>query len=733
MEFQAKINLRKNKIFVQVEKAPVPCQYAFYLYHYEKQNDIKIILKKTKYAKESSYSFTVNDDGYYYVRCFVLTALEKKDIDTYTVLYLSASFKRDFKKTMATNLVTKNTINNPIDFFHFPMPQNDFCFISTKNKINTSSLNVFCTNSGFNCVLINRNPDWPTNNYLIYTNGNTQVGFKDNRIFSGYAWINGKFYLGQDDLSSEISSTIFNDEKCGIYTLFSIEEDSILITNDYFSYSKLFYFTQDDYLVVSNHYHLLLLTLSKLNINKELDDEIINVTFASNVTLIRQTFTERLMVKNTYMLNAINKILITKNGWTFPHKTIYSVILNSKHNFDIDDYSILLKSGASEIIANIQSVIDYGKFDDIVLDLSGGKDSRVNFAAATNIPESRKYIKLNTNKNEPEDMEIAIGINNAFGYDYCTKEDTMYINSPLDYLKKKRSYFCGYHYLWYLKTHHSYNMKKIHISGESFEAIAFRYYSDTAQELNLNNPTNLELCEAYALLLSKQSIINFTDVADSFIQLLCQQMDQVPGASSMEALDNIHLFYRGMTHAGNLDRFYYESAYCNTLQAPSLLKIKRMWINNFVENKIIWDITEVLNPILASMPYNADKNNVSRNNAENIMQIEDRYKKCKLSLNSDITRYVNAQKIRESTVEKIITENDKDEIENLGTIPDIVWDNCVLGIQKLLKYKNGRFKNTLCLPIYYYILSEKDDEVDIRITHNKIWSVLDCIDALNLR
>lgn len=220
------------------------------------------------------------------------------------------------------------------------------------------------------------------------------------------------------------------------------------------------------------------------------------VNFASNVTLLRQTFTDKLTIEDTYMLNLCYEIIIDKTDWHFSKRPIYE-ILDSKYTFEEEIYQNMLREGKDDIIKNILSVYNSNLFKDIVVDLSGGKDGRTNYGALTNIKEAKKMFTIQSSKPEPKDLETAVGINNIFNFDYYTSGNIYYQNSILDYIEKKRRYFCGYHYLWYIETKHCYNLNKMRITGESFESLVVRYYSSTVKNLNLKDADEKELVEKF--------------------------------------------------------------------------------------------------------------------------------------------------------------------------------------------------------------------------------------------
>jgi len=724
-DFSVNIVLEENVINVQIEDAPPNAEYAYYVHYYCNQTEPKRAIETTRYGKESAFSYSVADSGYYYVQCFVqVENLGRVNKNTYTVMYLNKSFVNDFEQLFKRDLKTVNTINDPIDYFTVPSPQNDFCFVyNTNNTISDEKLKSWCSRNQFGITHINVQPG----GYLIHDVSGAQCGYCDNRVFSGYAWANDTFYMGQATLGNMVDTRDILD--CyGMFTLFNMESGKITVTSDYFGFGRVFYYYENDLLVVSNRYHLLIIILSALNLHLEIDEQMVRSIFASNVTLFRQTYTTALTVKNTFMLPITQQILISQDGIVFADKGIQA-IFNNPYDYNPQDYAALIDQAKRDIIHNIDALRKCELFDDIVVDLSGGKDSRTNFAAVTNLPDAREDFVLRSDVHEPKDLETAVGINNIFGFSYYTKGDTYCQNSPLDYLRKNRSYFCGYHYLWYLETKHSHNLKKLRVAGESFESFTVRYYTDTISQFDLKNPTYEEIIEAYISLLSRQSITSFRDIASTVKAQLIDTIAQLKGCTPMEAFDNLLLFYRGTTHAGSMIRMYYTSAYCMPLQSAALLKAKRMWINHFKYNKIIFDILDALNPLMSCLPFNAEKHNKNRILAQDTLLLDERFKNCKIIMDTDLTYYNKARSECEKNTRIVINKKDEREIKRLGSIPEIVYDNCLLGLQKLMEYKGGIFKE-MCMQVYFYLCAEKNDNDEVRILHNKIWSILDCMSAI---
>lgn len=726
MNWNALIKLEKNKILVEsTGVSDSKAQYAFYLYHYQKQSQKKQAICKKNYIKKNRYSFKVSESGYYFVKCFLLIEGQKYIKDTVTVLYTNEQFIKKFDDLLRANLKTRNTINKAIEYFKVPAPQNDFCAIFSKKKIKYEKLRKWGVVNGY--FLKVANTKWKLYNYILHSNDSTQAGLhKQDFIFSGYAFINNQtFYFDQSSIPENIIGEELY-EKIGSYSLLDIDENKILLTTDMFGYSKLFYYKDNNTLIVSNKYHLLLITLKKLRIRTILDEDILFTTFASNVTMLRQTVTDKLIVKNTHMLNLCEEILVDENGWSFKKRDLYN-ILNEEPKFDNEKYQRLIAQGKNEIIKHIESIKNCGLFDEIIVDLSGGKDSRVNFAALLSIEGSKDDYTIYTAKHEPRDHEIAVGINNLYKYPFTTSKMKYIHNNILDYIAKKRSNFMGYHYLWYIPEKHSHDLSKIRLTGESFESFVVRYYSKTVEKFDLKDSDSMKIAEAYANMLSKQAVISFNDVNDIFISHLTEVLNNIPCETYLEAFDNLFLFYRGATHAGNLDFSYYGTAICVPAQSLALIKAKKMWFNNFKTEKVIFDLLDEMEPLLGRFPFNSDKNNDALKAAiPNLIHPEYHQNNSENVIDYDLEKWYNALLEKKRNSEEVFTY-DEDSIDD---VPTIVYQNCILAIQKLAKYRRGRYIDKICIPVYYYLEQEKMDQDEVRILHNKLNSTLDCIDLL---
>lgn len=724
------IKIESNLVFENDTKNDY--KYAFYVYYYENQKSEKKQVYTGKYVENNVFEYKPEKSGYYYARCFAQgnDATSRIDKFTETVLFIDDSIKKNFENELKIN----TEINSNIDFSRVPYPQNDFCILSIKKdsqiNIDMNGLNNWLKEHKFIFTDIKTIDSWNTKNFIISTDNKdineTQKGRSDKYIFSGYMWSKDKFYFGQDDIPNCIEENNLY-ENLGCYTLLSIENDKIKITEDYYGYGGLYYYEDEKFLIACNSNHLLLFILSFINKKYTIDESMLYTIFASNVTLFRTPFTDELLIEGSKKLNLCNDIIIDDEGWHITKRPIYDVLSGSTEYVE-DNYNKEILNGKEEFINNVKAVLENKKFSKFILELSGGKDSRATLAALTNIKDFEKKIKIHSTDHEPNDLNTAAGIVNMFNLKWNDYGYNFIIDDLLENIKRRRSCFCGMRYLWLPEEKHEYDLSKMVFNSDSFEAGTIKYYANTVKDKIEFNADMDTLINKYSDMCSRQAVLNYSEVSDTVKNRLRLGISETPGSSPMEKFDNLFICYRTGSHAGNLDRNYYTSATCTAAQTKSLLKAKKMWFHNFKDNKVIFDILYVLNPVLASLPFNSKKFTEEREKVKEKLFYDDiRFKNLRINTeNIDKSEYVKAAEIRK----KNTTVKYNDNYVDRGNKKDFIFENCLLGIKKLSKINNGKYKYSLCLPLYYYINAEKDDVVEVMLIHNKVYSVLDSIDAI---
>lgn len=544
--------------------------------------------------------------------------------------------------------------------------------------------------------------------------------------FSGYAWCGSKLYYGQKDIDSNSIPPLLG--KTGNFTCVELGIKCLKIFTDIFSFQKIFVYQRKNKYIISNRYHLLILALNDAGVELSIKNEKIRALFASNVTLFRQIWTTELLVDDTYIVECGKYINLTESGLTFVRHEEYCYF-DSTQAFDDDIYKNLLSKAALEIKDNIKSAINHEQFDRIVCDLSGGRDSRVNYAAITSLGKfDKSKVRIRTTLSEPEDLETAIIINNIYNYPYFDDFEHLYHGNLEKNTLVKRSYFMGYHFLWFIPTTIVGEKNKLRISGESFEALSVRYYSNQIDNPLEKDDSDDNVIAKYVEKLKNQALIISPDITQKIYNDLVESIGALPGSTPSERFDNFFLAFRGATHAGNYDRIYFEGHCILPLQSVSFIQLKHIWINAFAKNKIIYDITHELNPILSVLPYNQPKTNDDMLSAKaNLLLNESFVSDARLDIVYNPSNWNAAYKKYWSGVSLVGVQPNRDEIslfvnDSYFSLVAEIFQNHVF----------SNFPKELIVMLYYYYKNFAVDDDDRRIIFNKLCTVHDIIRAGNV-
>lgn len=225
----------------------------------------------------------------------------------------------------------------------------------------------------------------------------------------------------QDAINNGIQASDIRGD-AGEFYLIEIGDSSITVSADYFGVQSLFYYEHAETQIIASSYHLLLLILSRLGIDLEIDiEKSLDMLTEENV------FGSGSAIEMQYChLNAIDQSFhLTDSGLTVKTDAVkHSYLFDELDEFDRDVYSDLIFQARDEIVENISMIFNYPGFDEVIVDLSGGLDSRVIYAACTVLPQEivRKKIRINTqfgpspNAKKGGDLEFAALVNSIYNY-----------------------------------------------------------------------------------------------------------------------------------------------------------------------------------------------------------------------------------------------------------------------------------------------------------------------------
>lgn len=488
-----------------------------------------------------------------------------------------------------------------LKFWNAPYPFNDFILCSYKNgDKNNRDFDLAKSKLGQTGIKNTKHYQMGETNCILATTYASDDSREDSFI-SGVAQYNGKFIFGQDDLQDCNNEELRHST--GIFTSINIERNRVVVSQDVFGCGISFYAILDDCFVISNRYHLLLLFLSWIGFKGKLDTTKVIASLYSNTTFLGQNISEEMDIKGTFQLSFDKEVIIDEDGWKVVSKREISNGFDGLCEKDLIDHS------RQELINNVRAVLDSGKFNKYVIDLSGGFDSRVVLAAALNIPGAEDIFEIYT-KDVPgsSDLNIAAGIKDYYGLKYY--QDPGRAQLPLtieENLHIWRSYFMGTYYrmgfsAWSPQGTNTSQVRMSGGCGELYRTFWHKIYSAKVKDAKSLPDMAFLLVNSFHRF-GKQD----EEVKNRLIELIIDSLNKVPGESPVHKLDNHYLYFRNRYHFGlRAFEYFHDSPMWFPLMSRSLFTAsKQLTLDEKTNNNLMLDMTHALKPTLVRFDYDS--------------------------------------------------------------------------------------------------------------------------------
>lgn len=243
-------------------------------------------------------------------------------------------------------------------------------------------------------------------------------------LFGGRSFSNaGQLVVRGDNRipeSGEINSPNELFGTTGEFHLLEVEHNRVRLSADYFGVQQLFKYDDGNTFVAATSYHLLLRIVKSLGLN-------INIDYARSRRILDEgrVFHSRVAIdaEHCSILAIYEHVEIDTEGPRIIQTDLHD-LLYKRRDFSEQKYASLISQARDEIVHNMQMVFESSDFEAVVVDLSGGMDSRLLYAACTQIPQAlvRRKIQINC-QHAPSpsavrggDLEVALEVNSIWNY-----------------------------------------------------------------------------------------------------------------------------------------------------------------------------------------------------------------------------------------------------------------------------------------------------------------------------
>ena len=423
----------------------------------------------------------------------------------------------------------------------------------------------------------------------------------------------------------------------GAYVSAKIESDTLIVSNDTFSYFPVIHFTNEDLFVCSDSLFIISELRKGLGIPCTMNKKII-ATRAWTHGLACAPMSNQTQIEGVELLSPGKSIEFSLDGSIFEKDSIEmqknivkSKNLNEIFQMDFEDYTKAIRDAAKKIA---QSTVSLIQLEDVFIQfgLSGGLDSRIILAAILQRPEllEKVVIKTNTTPSRKGDYDVVSHLSNKYGFEFNDNEKLKLFkkNHQLK-LEKIEDKFA----LWTLSSMGLFDMMYLHnsywpvpkiieLGGHGAETIKGTFNSKNYSNFPYVDPRFVSIRRPF------RNFKNFRKSRAKKKKIREVVFDAIAssGISKKQShpLKWHHLSYKSPIQNGRfLDR---SSIAIRPFIQKNLFALSNSDINPFSEVKsgeptILHDILILLNPELAAEEFENEKSNLSRDYIQSRLEL----------------------------------------------------------------------------------------------------------------
>ncbi|MBZ9610359.1 hypothetical protein [Rheinheimera maricola] len=665
MVFGTNITLNENVLSCQIHagenEVGIKAKYFFYLV----KNGSTIA--KHGWSDISSHRWTLTETGNYRVRGFIEIGGEKRNSFSDGVDFFNAEFEQSWAQLKSGDMSAINSLLD-LNFVDADYPHQSFLLVQTMNgPVPTIPLSL-------------RHEYLKTDHCsALYSSLGSAKFDGVKAVFSGNAFVDGRLIYGQDDIGD--CNKLDMLAAYGDFSAVIVGQDQITVSNDYFGVQKIYYLESAQGLLISNRHHLVVIAAVALGFNLRINKAVALSHLVSGITQpFQQTLSSDSLVQGVKILPVHNRLVVRGNAMHLENKPVARILTSKRRDISPAEYVDLLKKGGKDVVANLQAIFDHPRFKHVLVDLSGGMDSRAVYSALTNVNGGREKTRINScdTASLPDDQKIALTINNAFGYQYDDIDEEVTQCSNLDLLHECFSHLAGVYYAYdptntYCQT---ISLKDtINVTGFFGEICLRPYYSRSY----LESLAGLELHEFVEQLLGQHSLSSFGG-ASALAQLKSVMLDglaALPGESALEKYDLHYLYFRNGLHCSDIYRFNKKTPRIGVLQSAYLMDLKLNTYGKVSVVKLENDFIACLNPLLACFPYDTKRDNADKAAAQSELEVFDpRLNGVKFPINADNQAWLAARAAKQRVILGKLEDKSRHDIDAVA----------LQAVKELMKY-----------------------------------------------
>lgn len=492
---------------------------------------------------------------------------------------------------------------DPVPLFRYEAPFQNIGFVCSATDV-SGSLGPLARENGL-MLESHRGVHW-THLTILMTEASRTDRFGKLFAFSGISRNSERLLFGSSDVASYVRNISKLRDEIGEYHLLSWDEERITFEHDYIGQGHIYYYADEHILAAANGVHLLVLMLRSMGVPLRVEVPQAQVKFFSTsypFEYEQSTMTDFVGVRR---LSVFERLEVKSDGPDVCKTELW--FDDHDGNLTSGMYENLLSQAKSDIIDNIRIALKHPRFENVVVELSAGLDSRIIYSALTNLPPSGK-VRISTRPGSEE--STAAAINNLYQYEW----DDLAMTHSFDREEgvslptTSHSVFMdGYYIESMFKSRDNYSSPTLLLTGHGGEAfsrvmsIDGYYARDFSGELP-QVPEGVDDVKSNVVRCIGNHQI-WIEVGEKYFEhFLRSSLEESPSRVFGKEFADIYLAQRNPFVGGSVFRGAMSAPQWRPLQSKALFRLRSRWFSHQQDFRLQFDLIRTLNPLIGEVPY----------------------------------------------------------------------------------------------------------------------------------
>ena len=502
-------------------------------------------------SRSAAYTWKLKESGIYCVQGYVQRGKAKEFRKSEPLSYMDDEMKREFQAFLNEGPVGGYPYKKELELYQAEKPFASFVLNISKHD-DSSAIGAFV--SAYPWMKLAAEASYGGLNVCALASGGIRnLPSGETLLFSGTAVLDKRIVLGTDDLPADIRPETLASSQ-GDHTWAWLGKKELRICADYFAMSQWYYYEDADRLVISNQYQMVLVFLRAIGLRLELDVKKAAITLAAvRGNLFEYNFLRKMDVEGVRQLEIDKSFLVTAGGWE-KMETENGKDARRHEVYHENQYLALLGKAAEEVKNQVRMVFEDERWGRVLLELSGGLDTRTVLGAVTNACTGALRDKLRISSwNLPGsgDLPIATELAGIYGYAYDDLPVKQQVLTACEADQECRGYYLGRAFDPGLMDHHNVDTPFIALRGGCSESVSRPYLARALFKVREDLISTPRRLAGYVWNVFSGNIVAADmESRKDFEEFLGNELEQIPTEDKLLAYDRLYLSYQSGYHFG---------------------------------------------------------------------------------------------------------------------------------------------------------------------------------------